>query len=173
MNLSIQPAPADQLPAMYGVMALAGEHMHRVLGLSHWHPFPASDWFIKHSEGKDVFGVYDDTVLMGTFNISTQPESYYRDDMSAFWRYPDQPALYFSAFALLPSYQQQGAGSWCMAQVDRMAQERGHTQLRFDAVSNHAKLLAFYERNGYEPRGVLDLGKVGVMCFEKQYDESS
>lgn len=124
--------------ALYGIMALAGEHMHRVLGLSHWHPFPPSNWFIKHCEGKEVFVVYEDEILIGTFNISTIPESYYLDDMSDYWTHFDIPSMYFSAFGILPAYQQQGIGSWVMSQVDKMVQERGYEQVRFDGVDTYS-----------------------------------
>lgn len=168
MNLSLLPATPDQYSAIYGVMALAGEHMHRVLRLSHWHPFPSSDWFIQQCEEREVFAVYQDSLLIGTFNIGSMPEKYYFADMSAYWKNPAAPTLYFSAFALLPSHQQQGVGSWCMQQVDRLVMERGHNLVRFDAVSHHEKLLHFYDRLGYERRGVLDLGHVAVMCYEKE-----
>lgn len=167
MTLSLKLATEDQYTAIYSIMALAGEHMNRVLELSHWHPFPSSDNFINHLEGKDVFGVYDDQLLIGTFNISTQPEPYYLEDMSAYWSRLDIPTMYFSAFALLPSHQQQGVGSWCMTHVDKMVQERGFPQVRFDAVNTHPKLKGFYRKNGYQERGVLDLGHAQVMCFEK------
>lgn len=170
MNLTLKQSDPDQYTALYAIMALAGEHMHRVLGLSHWHPFPAVDWFIKHCEGKEVFGVYADELLVGTFNISTIPERYYKEDMSDYWRKHDEPTMYFSAFGLLPSHQQKGIGSWVMAEVDKMVQARGYNQLRFDAVATHAKLLAFYSKAGYEQRGILDLGRAQVMCFQKFYD---
>lgn len=169
MNLSLQPAIEDQYNSIYSIMALAGEHMHRVLGLSHWHPFTSSERFAEHLEGKEVFGVYSDDLLVGTFNISTMPEPYYREDMSEYWSRLDMRTMYFSAFALLPSYQQQGIGSWCMQNVDRMVQERGFEQVRFDAVNTHPKLKGFYRRNGYQERGILDLGRAQVMCFEKVF----
>ncbi|MEM9951588.1 MAG: GNAT family N-acetyltransferase [Chloroflexota bacterium] len=157
----------DQYNAVYSIMALAGEHMHRVLGLSHWHPFPSSERFLEHLEGKEVFGIFQDNLLIGTFNISTQPEPYYLDDMSAYWSGLDLETMYFSAYAILPAFQQQGIGSWCMSEVDQLVQERGYPQVRFDAVNTHPKLKAFYRKNGYEERGVLDLGRAQVMCFEK------
>jgi len=167
--LSLQSATAEQYTTLHGIMALAGEHMHRVLGLSHWYPFPASDWFVKHCEGKEVFGIYADNILVGTFNISTQPEPYYLEDMSDYWSCVDVPSMYFSAFGILPAYQQQGIGSWTMAQVDKMIQERGFEQVRFDAVNTHPKLKGFYLKNGYQACGVLDLGHAQVMCFEKRF----
>ncbi len=167
MNLEIKPATKEQYPSLYGIMALAGEHMHRVLGLSHWYPFPSSDRFIEHFDGKEVFGVYADELLVGTFNISTIPEPYYLEDMSGYWSRLDIPSMYFSAFALLPSYQQLGIGSWVLQEMDAMVKARDFAQVRFDGVNTHEKLKGFYRKNGYQERGVLDLGRAQVMCFEK------
>lgn len=170
MTLSIKPAQPGQYKALYSVMALAGEHMHRVLKLSHWHPFPHSETFIAHLDGKEVFAIYEDEVLVGTFNISTQPEPYYHDDMSAYWRDAAAPAMYFSAFALLPGYQQQGIGSWAMGEMDKLVQQRGHERVRFDGVYQHKKLLQFYTRLGYRQCGELVVREgVSVMCFEKEF----
>lgn len=171
MNLSLQIVNEEQYNAIYSIMALAGEHMHRVLGLSHWHPFISSERFAEHLKDKEVFGVYSDELLIGTFNISTMPEPYYLDDMSEYWSRLDMPTMYFSAFALLPAYQQSGIGSWCMQNVDKMVRERGFEQLRFDGVNTHEKLKGFYRKNGYQERGVLDLGRAQVMCFEKIFSE--
>ena len=98
MNITIQPVEQDQLKAVYSIMALAGENMHRVLKLSHWHPFPDTEPFIRRLEGHAVYGVFDDELLIGTFNLSTIPEPYYLEDMSDYWMDTSSPATYFSAF---------------------------------------------------------------------------
>lgn len=169
MKLALKIAEEAQYTSLYGVMALAGEHMHRVLDLSHWYPFPSSDRFMKNLEGKEVFAVYADDRLVGTFNISTKPEPYYLEDMATYWTRLDMPSMYFSAFGLLPSHQQLGIGSWCLQEMDKLVQERGFKQVRFDGVHTHEKLKGFYRKNGYQERGVLDLGRAQVMCFEKVF----
>lgn len=167
-TILIKQASEDQFPALYGVMALAGEHMHRALNLSHWHPFPPSDRFVSRLEGRDIYAVYDDRLLIGTFNISTIPEPYYHEDMSDYWMDQTAPASYFSGFGLLPSHQQKGIGTICMAFVDKTVREQtNHRYIRFDAVANHAKLLHFYSRLGYQQRGELPVANTAVMCFEK------
>lgn len=168
MKIRIERATDDQYTAIYSVMALAGEHMHRALNLSHWHPFPGTDRFIPRLEGRNLYVVYADKLLVGTFNISNIPEPYYTDDMSAYWQDIAADATYFSGFALLPSHQQMGIGTQCMEFVDKTVKETtDHRYIRFDAVASHKKLLQFYTRLGYEQRGELPVGKVAVMCFEK------
>lgn len=168
MTIRIERATDDQLTAVYSIMALAGEHMHRALDLSHWHPFPGTDRFIPRLKGHDVYVVYEGDLLVGTFNISTIPEPYYTNDMSDYWMDVSADATYFSAFALLPSHQQKGIGTQCMAFVDKTVKEQtDHQYVRFDAVANHKKLIHFYSRLGYEQRGELPVRDTAVMCFEK------
>lgn len=174
MNITIKRADDDQFKALYSVMALAGEHMHRILKLSHWHPFPDSERFVKRLAGRDVYAVYADDLLIGTFNLSTLPEPYYLDDMSNYWIDCLAEATYFSGFALLPSHQQMGIGTQCMAFADKIVKtETNHRYIRFDGVANHTKLLQFYSRLGYEKRGELPVGSVSVMCFEKDLGTKS
>jgi GNAT superfamily N-acetyltransferase len=173
-GISLDRATEDQFPAIYGILALAGEHMHRVLGLSHWHPFPSFEDFLPHLEDRDVYAVHADRLLVGTFNLGIIPESYYLEDMSDYWRNVNAEAMYFSGFAIVPSHQQQGIGSWCMAQADRLAQEKNFRYLRFDGVSNHARLMQFYTRLSYRPCGLLPVTEdISVMCFEKEYDSAN
>ncbi len=173
MDIRIERTNADQIKAVYSIMALAGEHMHRVLQLSHWHPFPGTERFIPRFEGHDIYGVYADDLLVGTFNVSTNPEPYYTDDMSAYWMDVKADATYFSGFALLPSHQQMGIGTQCMAFVDKTVREQiNHRYVRFDAVANHSKLIHFYTRLGYEQRGELAVRNAAVMCFEKDLQKS-
>lgn len=77
-------------------------------------------------------------------------------------------ASYFSGFAILPSHQQMGIGTQCMAFVDKTVRETtNHRYVRFDGVATHPKLLNFYSRLGYERRGELPVRDIAVMCFEK------
>lgn len=174
MGLQIIRATDDQLTAIYSIMALAGEHMHRALNLSHWHPFPGTEPFIKRLGGHDVYAVYDENLLVGTFNISTIPEPYYTEDMSDYWIDASADATYFSGFALLPSHQQMGIGTYCMAFVDKIVKENtNHRYIRFDAVASHPKLVNFYSRLGYQKRGELPVKHLKVMCFEKDLQADS
>lgn len=169
MNIQIKSATEDQSNALYSIMALAGEHMHRVLKLSHWHPFVDSERFRERFVGEDktMYAVYADDVLCGTFNIGDHPEPYYLDDMSDYWTDVSAPALYFSAFALLPSYQQQGIGSQCMAFADETAKAASVNYIRFDGVASHPKLIQFYTRLNYRNCGELPVQHLSVICFEK------
>lgn len=163
----VQPAVPDQYAAVYSVLALAGEHMLRVLGMDHWHPFPPSTQFIQTMMKRQTYVIYENDVLVGTFGLSDHPESYYPADMTGYWAQPQAEAMYFTAFALLPGHQQQGIGRWSFGEMARIVKAQGHDLVRFDAVAHHEKLLGFYDTLGCLRRGTLDLGQVRVMLYEK------
>ena len=169
-DLRLEVAAPHQYPAIYGIMALAGEQMHRVLKLSHWHPFPPTEEFIAHLEGRMVYAVFIGDFLVGTFNLGTVAVPDYQVDMSAYWQDASAEAMFFSSLALLPAFQQQGIGTWCMAQADRIAQEQGFRYMRFYALASHEKLMRFYTRLGYRQCGVLQRGDFRIMIFEKDFN---
>lgn len=165
-SLSVKLLHEDDLPALYGILAICGEHMARVRDMHKWYPFADFEWFAETLSGRDYYGVYGGEMLIGTFTLGEQPPAY--DDPS-YWQVPAEPAWYFSAFAVLPPFQGRGVGRWCMAQVDAMTRAGAYRSLRFDAVASDTELLRFYDRLGYERRGLLNVGTSTVMCYEKRF----
>lgn len=169
MILRLQAVDAQDLPVMYALLVLCGEHMHRTLGLSHWYPFRPYDIFLKQIDVNEVYAIYSDEILAGTFALNPQPRPYYQAPM---WAQPEARAMYFGLFGVLPAFQKQGIGRWAMQQADALAQVKGYTALRFDAVEKHPKLLKFYDGLGYERRGVLSFPQYSdAVCYERVFEE--
>ncbi len=107
-------------------------------------------------------------LLVGTFNLGTMPEPYYLDDMSDYWQNLPRPPCISAVLRCCPRTSSRESESWCMAQADRIVQERGYHYLRFDGVAHHERLMRFYSRLGYRPCGLLPVYEdISVMCFEK------
>jgi ribosomal protein S18 acetylase RimI-like enzyme len=73
--------------------------------------------------------------------------------------------------AVLPEAQGRGIVRWCMARAEALARERGCAYLRLDVHGRHTGLARFYERLGYEPRGIVAVrspDEPGLLCFEKR-----
>lgn len=158
--------PAD-LPAAYGILAIAGEHMHRVQNMSHWHPFPGVDHYRRRVQGRVVYGVTRRDVLVASFDLGEAPESYHDLDQ---WPDGDVPAVYFGGFAVLPAEWGLGVGRWAVAAAERQAITDGHRHFRFDAVSSNPRLLSWYRELGFTPTGTITGGFGSVTCFEKILD---
>jgi GNAT superfamily N-acetyltransferase len=167
VSLSLERAADDDLPALHAILVLCGEHMARTQSLSHWYPFLSLDQFSQGIDSAHLYAVYEDQFLVGTFHLKTKPRPYYPAE---YWADPDAKAFYFSALGVLPSFQGRGIGGWCMAQAERIAAENGCSALRFDAVGNNAPLLRFYDRLGYERRGIIDFPDYDfghTVCYER------
>ena len=163
-EITVRPATETDLPALVAIMALAGEHMHRVQGLSYWYPFPPTELYSERAAGRQTYAVDTEGLLVATFDLSTRPERYHRMEL---WPDGDVLAVYFGGFAVLPAYWGQGIGSAVVATAEGIATAAGHRHFRFDAASSNDKLIAWYRSLGFEPTGVIDLGTVAVTCFEK------
>lgn len=161
----IQRAGENDLPAMHAILTICGEHMHRNQGMDHWYPFRGFDLFKSEVTEADVYGVYESGLLVGTFYLTPIPRSWYVADI---WKNPLAKALYFGGFGILPFMQGQGIGAWVMSQVDEIAVS-SYEALRFDGVAYNKPLMHFYEKLGYERRGIIETPRRPVMCFEKVF----
>jgi GNAT superfamily N-acetyltransferase len=163
--LTLKKAASADIPQLHALLVACGKYMHETLGLSHWYPYLTLDNFIEVSVGHDLYSVYDDAeTLIATFSTGTTPRPYY--DITL-WDDPQAKALYLGRFGVLPQYQHHGIGGWCMGQVDRLGHEMGCTAVRFDAIVCHSVLLAFYDKLGYQRRGIIQRDRGDLMAFEK------
>ncbi|QPC82854.1 GNAT family N-acetyltransferase [Phototrophicus methaneseepsis] len=166
-QLTLKLAERGDWQALYGILAIAGEHMHRTLGLAHWYPFRTYDRFLEMTDTGRLYAVYSDDLLVATFNLSTMPRSYYRMEM---WTDEAHKAFYLGGVGVLPSQQGQGVGKWLMGEVDRLCHEEEVEAVRFDAVANHSRLLAFYDRLGYERRAFIPIDELRqLVAFERVF----
>ena len=159
MSTRLKIATEDDLPALHAILVMCGEHMARTQGLTHWYPFLTFTTYAEVAASAQPYAVYEDGFLAGTFYFKTEPRPYYPVE---YWTDPDARAFYFAALGVLPSFQGRGIGSWCMAQVERLAVENGCKAIRFDAAANNTALMRFYDRLGYERRGVITFSNPAI-----------
>lgn len=170
-ELRLSLVPESDLTSMHAILVLCAEHMHRAFGRSHWYPYRDFPAWISRVDAARVYGLYQGDYLIGTFNLTDTPRPYQN---SVPWADPAAKAVYFGGFGILPSFQGIGAGRWGMAQADAMAQAAGYAAIRFDGVASNTPLVAFYDRLGYERRGICDLTAQGwqpVMCYERVFKD--
>lgn len=166
LDLEVIAASDDQdLRAAHALLLLCGEHMQRAQGMDHWWPWMTLEQFRARSAGRDtVLGLLG-THLVATWNTSTTPEPYHD---ASLWPEPEAPALFLSAFGVLPTQWGGGVGAAVLAHVERTAAEQGLDRIRFDAVASNRRLVAWYARHGYAAVGDLQVTEdVAVTCVEK------
>lgn len=168
MTLKIKKAETTDSATIYKILSLCGEHLATNLGLTHWFPPYPKEFIEKNILERDVYLVYENEEIIGTFTLGITPVANY--DLTR-WQNPSSKAMYLNRLAILPSLQGNGLGNWCMEQIEAIACQNGCKALRFDAI-NHPKLLTFYKKLGYQDLGLWQLsdarGQIwDVMLFEK------
>ena len=68
---------------------------------------------------------------------------------------PESSALYLSKLVVARDHAGAGLGERILADVERIARERGADWLRLDCVASNELLARYYQRQGYYPRGVV------------------
>jgi GNAT superfamily N-acetyltransferase len=117
--------------------------------LIHWLPPYSLEAMREHAVTRRVHAIQADSTLVGTFTTGTHGWKY--DEH--IWADRNHRALYLGKLAIRPSLQGAGIGSWCLDQVERQARDSGCQAVRFDAITAHTRLVGFYLKRGYTPRG--------------------
>lgn len=64
------------------------------------------------------------------------------------------PVMYVENVAVLPDWRAHGIGVRLMRWIEALARQRGCNKITLDAYAVNAGARAFYQRLGYDPRGV-------------------
>lgn len=164
MNLQMWRVGPDKVEDPHTVLKRCGEDLKQK-GLEHWEsPYPI-EALRKDAEERMVYRLRLDRELAGTFTIGTKPLEYYDENI---WSSPGEKAMYVSHLAVLPGKQGNGIGTWCMREIERVAVEEECGSVRLDAYEKHHRLLEFYEKLGYEKRGVVEERGFPLVCLEKK-----
>ncbi|MEO1290024.1 MAG: GNAT family N-acetyltransferase [Chloroflexota bacterium] len=167
MPLTLSPIVPDDLSTMHAILSICGEHMHRTQGMSHWYPFRPFEMYQRETQTADVYAIYDDAMLVGTFYVTATMRSWYE---SVQWHDNNHRALYLGGFGILPLAQGRGIGKWAMSQVDALAIASDYDALRFDGVASNEKLVTFYDGMDYTQRGLLPTPRGSeVMVYERVF----
>lgn len=164
MNYQLVKVGQGKVKVLHEIVKKCSQDMKLRFGLRHWAP-PYPLHLMRRDAGqKSVYAVCDGDQTVATFTIGTQPSADY--DMTM-WASPNKKAMYVSHLAVLPDFQGRGIGTWCMKAVEHLATDGGCVAVRLDAYEKHLKLLEFYDRLGYQRRGVIRVQEFGLVCFEK------
>ncbi|MGB7338912.1 MAG: hypothetical protein WBC91_08480 [Phototrophicaceae bacterium] len=168
MSLSLTLAAENDLSAMHGILSICGEHMFRKYKMSHWYPFRDFAAYQKEVEQADVYAVYDEGFLVGTFYVTPHMRPWYAD---VTWHNADHRALYLGGLGILPITQGWGTGTWVMSQVDALTMAGNYNALRFDGVASNEGLVKYYDKLGYTQRGLLATPRGSeVMVYERLFE---
>lgn len=154
----------ESIISLHTLLTDCGKTMTKTLNLTHWNPFMDLEKFKILIKNKDLYGVYQNTIAVATFNLSNVPRDYYFDKL---WSNSKEKAFYLGQLGIKPHLQGQGIGKWCMHQIEHLAQKAGSKAIRFDGLSKHPWLKEFYEKLGYQVCGTVKPAQWELICFEK------
>jgi GNAT superfamily N-acetyltransferase len=174
MDLRCKQVDPDEVEALYEILAKCGQDMKARLGLGHWTPPYPLEGLRRSAQERQVYAVLDDERLVATFTIGNQAPSHYHSVPGVWevWDASSEPTIYVNRLAVLPECQGQGIGTWCMHEIERLAQRAGYASIRLDAYDQHKQLVAWYQWLGYHWRGAFKFstrlyGETGMVCLEK------
>ncbi len=164
----------DEAENIHAILRLCGLDMQERLGLRHWVPPYPLEALRCSTQERQVYAVFLEDRMVATFTVGTVIPLYYRKIPAIWqlWSVFTPKALYVNRLAVLPSFQGQGIGRWCMQCIESLALTQGYDVIRLDTYGKHLGLLTFYTKLGYRPQGhffftMQQHGKTEVICFEK------
>jgi GNAT superfamily N-acetyltransferase len=178
MNLSTRLVRLEGVEVVQHILRECGHDMQSRLGLQHWsRTIPLED-LQRSTLEREIYTVHKGKQAIGTFTVGTQIPSYYQNSPELYkkWATSNLQALYVNRFGVLPTWQRQGVGRWCMLTIEDLALQYDCDAVRLDAYSEHHGLLKFYQKLGYQRVGrfhvgVRYFGATDVTCFEKLCDD--
>ncbi|MBV9387233.1 MAG: GNAT family N-acetyltransferase [Chroococcidiopsidaceae cyanobacterium CP_BM_ER_R8_30] len=164
---------ANDIPSLHQILIACGLDLKERFDLSHWMPGVYSlESMLKDAMSLEVYALTIGEAQVGTFMLETTssvPLSYIKYG-SIRWQVKDASAVYVHKLAVLPAWQGQGLGTWCLRTIERLAGQRDCNTVRLDAVKTHPRLLSFYASQGYQQVGELIYNSdlwVDAFVFEK------
>jgi GNAT superfamily N-acetyltransferase len=154
----------ETITALHALLEECGKKMQELLGLTHWYPFMDLAKFQFMLEEKELYGVFQHSTPIATFNLSFKPRDYYPENL---WSRPKEKAYYLGQFGINPHFQRQGIGKWCMQQIEIISKQAECHAIRFDALNNHPWLKNFYQQLEYRFCGIVKPAEWELACFEK------
>ncbi|MEK6981556.1 MAG: GNAT family N-acetyltransferase [Candidatus Micrarchaeota archaeon] len=167
MTYFIKKAGSTDWKAIFDILSTCTDWLAEQ-AMNHWKGGHTKEKVIKRIEEKEVYIAYYEHLAVGTITLSLFAPFYYNENDKKFWNDEIASAIYVSALAVLPKYQDKGVATELLKFAEQKAREMGIYYIRFDAVSYYVKLNEFYLKNGYEIVGKRITGNLESNFFEKK-----
>ena len=172
--MEIRLAEPSEAGAAVAILNACGIEMRDRHGVPDWLLPSIPGTIAADATAARLFVVTERGEIIGTFALCDIPDDYYAPIQ---WEEPSGSAVYLHRFAISKRLQSKGIGAWCLTQMEELVRRRGRRWIRLDATLVDPKVRVFYERAGFQARGVThipvplpDHPPVAVMCYEKRLD---
>lgn len=156
-TLAMRRATQADAAAVGEIMAEAGQWLLQ-RGIRQWPGYPEPDLIQRRLEHAEIYMAELGGAAVGTLTLQQEdPE---------IWGELPPDALYVHGLAIRRSAGGRGLGGRMLAWAADQAARRGRAFLRLDCMGQNTALCSYYERNGFAPCGVVQLG--GWQCARYQ-----
>lgn len=149
----VYPYDIRALKDVSDILYACGKDMARKYGLHHWNNSHIKNWLIVAmcAVKNDIYLVYNAKKPVATFQIQKTKDTFR-----------------FQKLAASPAFSGCGAGSFCIAEIERLAREDGYSEVICEVYdkSEHAK--NFYEHRGYTVYGTTETLKYRELKLRKE-----
>lgn len=112
----------------------------------------------KSYEPENFYLVYVGNIAVGAFVIVDHDPTYWRIDLP-------KEALYIHKVMVLDEVEKQGVSDQILTFFKQQGKKQGYDVVKLDVREYKNKLRAFYERNGFQLKETVDLGKGYLTCL--------
>jgi ribosomal protein S18 acetylase RimI-like enzyme len=145
MDIQVRPTTVETRHAFSSLLEEANA-WQKARGSEGWTgPFD-DDWMLPRIERGELYLVYMDGEPVSAFRILYEDRPFWGEREVG-------DSIYLHTFAVRRSKAGLGVGNAVIEKVVGMGRERGRAKIRLDCFLSNAKLIAFYERNGFRSVG--------------------
>jgi GNAT superfamily N-acetyltransferase len=162
MPIRLEPATADDVPALVALHAAVAQDLTEKFGRGHWSSSASEKGVLFQMKTGRVFVARDGSDIAGTLRLATKKP--WAIDKSYFT--PCKRPLYLHDMAVQPGLQRRGIGRGCVDEAVRIARDWPADAIFLDAYDAAAGAGEFYGKCGFREVGRVVYRKVPLIYFE-------
>jgi GNAT superfamily N-acetyltransferase len=162
MSIRLEPATADDVPALVALHAAVAQDLTARFGRGHWSSSASERGVLFQMKTGRVFVARDAGGIVTTLRLATKKP--WAIDKSYFT--PCKRPLYLHDMAVRPGLQHQGIGRGCVEEAVKVAREWPGDAIFLDAYDAEAGAGEFYRKCGFQEVGRVIYRKVPLIYFE-------
>jgi GNAT superfamily N-acetyltransferase len=163
MTPSLEPATADDAPALVDLHGRVAERLTALHGVGHWSHRPTAGSVLRAMVESRVY-VLRDPAIVATLRLTTKKP--WAIDPAPFTPAGKKRAVYLLGMAVDPDRQRAGLGRRCLAAVPELARGWPADVIRLDAYDAPAGAGGFYASCGYREVGRVTYRTVPLIYYE-------
>lgn len=173
-SIKIRKAKSEDLSIIWSIISACSDWLLNQ-GHPHWEMYYNKKFVEEklNDKNKDFYILSYEGKPVGTIALSTTPIEYYEKKDFDNFEDPRATAMYFTAIAVHPDYQNLGLASLLLEFGEEETKKRGVRYIRFDTRVLIESISRFYMKRGYKVVGVItdpEENDEPYFLFEKKLD---